>query len=119
MKMWRKLAKSSTKSGKIVLEVAGMLGLSYGTSQQILMEDLNMRRIPTKFLSQLLADEQKQWFVFVCQELLDEVRNNQNFLSRTITGDETWLYCYELETKQRSFQGVVFRISLKFMKNRC
>jgi len=42
--------------------------------------------------------------VCVCQELLDEVRNGQNFLSGVITGDETWLYCYDPETKQQSSQ---------------
>jgi hypothetical protein len=48
------------------------------------MEDLNMRRISTKFVHQLLNDEQKQQYVFICQE----VKNDQNFLSRVITGDK-------------------------------
>jgi hypothetical protein len=28
--------------------------------------------------------------MFVCQEPLDEVRNDQNFLSGLVTGDKTW-----------------------------
>jgi hypothetical protein len=44
------------------------------------MEALNMWQISVKFVPRLLTDEQKQWLVFVCQELLDEVINNQNFL---------------------------------------
>jgi hypothetical protein len=35
----------------------------------------------------------------VCQELLDEVRNYQNFLSRAITGDKTWVHFCSPETK--------------------
>jgi hypothetical protein len=31
---------------------------------------------------------EQNWRVFVCQELLDEVRNDQNFLSGVISGDE-------------------------------
>jgi hypothetical protein len=42
--------------------------------------------------------------MFACQELLDDVRNNKNFLSRVITGDITWAYCYDPKTKQQSSQ---------------
>jgi hypothetical protein len=39
--------------------------------------------------------------VFVYQEMLDEVRNEQNFLLRVITGDTIWVYCYDPESKQQ------------------
>jgi hypothetical protein len=78
-KIWREYAKSSTKTNKVPFRrFAGILGLSYGTCQQILMEDLNMERISTKFVPWLLTDKQKQQPTYVCQELLDEVTNNQN-----------------------------------------
>jgi hypothetical protein len=85
-----------------ILEIAGRLGLSCGTCQQILLEGLNMWQISIKFLPWLLTRKQKQWHVFVCQELLDEVRNDQSFHSRVIRGDETWLYCYNPEAKHQS-----------------
>jgi hypothetical protein len=34
----------------------------------------------------------------------DEGRNDQNFLLRVIKGDRTWIYCYNTEIKQQSFQ---------------
>jgi hypothetical protein len=61
-----------------------------------------MRQISAMFVPSLLTDKQKQQRVSVCLELLDEVRNDQNFLSRVITGDETWVYYYGPETKQQS-----------------
>jgi hypothetical protein len=33
--------------------------------------------------------------------MLDEVRNEQNFLLRVITGDTIWVYCYDPESKQQ------------------
>jgi hypothetical protein len=42
-----------------------------------------------KFRLRLLSDNQKQWCVSTCQELLNEVRIDQNFLLRVITGDKT------------------------------
>jgi hypothetical protein len=47
----------------------------------------------------LLAHQRAVTAVCDCQELLYEVRNGQNFLSRVITGDETWVYCYNSQSK--------------------
>jgi hypothetical protein len=59
-------------------EIADRLGLLCGTCQQTLTEGLNMRWISAKFVP-LLTNEKKEEHVFVCQELLDEIRNDQNF----------------------------------------
>jgi hypothetical protein len=38
----------------------------------------------------------------VCTELQEAVRHDPNFLSRVVTGDESWLYDYDPERKQQS-----------------
>jgi hypothetical protein len=45
-----------------------------------------MLQISMTLVPQLLTDEQKLRHMFLCQELFYEVRNDQNFLSRIITG---------------------------------
>ena len=40
------------------------------------------------------------------QELLDPVNGDDNFLKNIITGDETWVYGYDVETKVLSSQWV-------------
>ena len=40
----------------------------------------------------------------MCTELQNAVRHDPNFLSRVITGDESWLYDYDPETKHQSSQ---------------
>ena len=57
-----------------------------------------MHRIAAKFVPRLLTDDQKQNRVDVSQELLDRA-NGDNFLKKIITGDETWVYGYDVETK--------------------
>jgi len=48
----------------------------------------------------LLIDEQYQrQHVFVSQGLWDEGRNYPNILPRDTTGNETWGYCYDPETR--------------------
>ncbi|PNF41538.1 hypothetical protein B7P43_G12319 [Cryptotermes secundus] len=43
-----------------IQDLCNTLGLSYGTCQRILSEELNMRRIAAKFVPRLLQNEQKQ-----------------------------------------------------------
>jgi Holliday junction resolvasome RuvABC DNA-binding subunit len=40
----------------------------------------------------------------VCYELQEQVQNDPTFLSKIIREDETWVYGYNLETKQQSSQ---------------
>jgi len=40
----------------------------------------------------------------VCTKLQGAVRHDPNFLSQVITGDESWVYDYDPETKQQSTQ---------------
>jgi histone-lysine N-methyltransferase SETMAR len=65
-----------------------------------------MHRIAAKFVPRLLTDDQKQNRVDVSQELVDRANGNNNFLKKIITGDETWVYGYDVETKVQSSQRV-------------
>ena len=58
-----------------------------------------MHRIAAKFVPRLLTDDQKQNRVDVSQELLDRANGDDNVLKNIITGDETWVYGYDVETK--------------------
>jgi hypothetical protein len=42
--------------------------------------------------------------VSVCRELKQQAREDPNFISNIITGDETWVYGYDPETKQQLLQ---------------
>jgi len=42
--------------------------------------------------------------VTVSQELFDHSNADENFLKNVITGDETWVYSYNVETKLQSSQ---------------
>jgi hypothetical protein len=53
------------------------------------MTKLEMHRIVSKFVPQLLIQDQRENRVPICQELLDRASEDQNFLKRIITADET------------------------------
>jgi hypothetical protein len=63
-----------------------------------------MRHIYVKFVPQVLTNAQKQWCINVCLELREKAHEDPSFISRIITGDESWIYSYDPETKQQSSQ---------------
>jgi hypothetical protein len=84
--------------------VCEIVGLSCGTVQRILADNLNMRRISARFMPRLLSDDQKALRVSVCRELKQQAKDDPNYNSNIKTGDETWVYGYDPETKQQSSQ---------------
>jgi len=75
---------------QIIHDVCETVGLSYGTVQRILADNLNMRRICARFVPRLLSDYQKAHRVSVCRGLKQQARDDSCFISNIITGDETW-----------------------------
>jgi len=61
-----------------------------------------MRRVSAKFVPRLLTDDQKENRVEMSQELLASANGNDNFLKNIITGDETWVCGYDVQTKMQS-----------------
>lgn len=89
-----------------VREVSEEVGICKSSCHTILTEKLKMHRVAAKFVPRLLTEEQKQNRVTVSQELLDRSNTDENFLKNVITGDETWVYGYDVETKVQSSQWV-------------
>ena len=63
-----------------------------------------MCRVIAKFVLRLLPDNQKENRVEISQELLVNANGNENFLKNITTGDETWVYGHDVETKMQSSQ---------------
>jgi len=89
---------------RTVDEVSMLVGISHGICHNILIEDLKMRRVASKFVPRLLSVDQKQQRLDVCLDLKENAANDPSFLSNVITGDETWVYAYDPETKTQSSQ---------------
>jgi len=85
-------------------DVCEIVGLSYGTVQHILVDNLNMIRIFVRFVPRLLSNDQKALRVSVCRERKQQAIDDPNFISNIITGDKIWVYGYDPETKQQSLQ---------------
>jgi len=87
-----------------IKEIAAIVNVSYGTAQTILTRNMNMHRIAAKFVPRLLIPEQKEHRVEICEQLRQHALDDPSFMSRVITGDESWVYGYDPESKQQSSQ---------------
>lgn len=87
-----------------VREVANELGISIGSCHSILSDELGMKRVAAKLVPKLLTEDQMEYRIEVCLELKNRVTNDPNFIKSIITGDETWVYGYDPETKVQSSQ---------------
>jgi len=63
-----------------------------------------MHRLTAKFVPRILTADQKQQCINICTELRQLTSDDETFLCRVITGDESWVYGYDPETKQQYSQ---------------
>ncbi|VVC38893.1 Transposase, type 1 [Cinara cedri] len=87
-----------------IMELSNEFQISFGSIQTILTTDLDMRRVAAKFVPKLLSDEQKENRKQIATDLLEYSESDEFFLKSIITGDETWVYGYDPETKVQSSQ---------------
>ena len=86
-----------------IREVSQRVDCSVGTVQTIIHENLNMRRLCARWIPKMLSECQKAQRVVSCQRFVQRFeREGEDFLSRIVTADETWISLYEPESKEQS-----------------
>ncbi|KAJ8948483.1 hypothetical protein NQ318_000019 [Aromia moschata] len=61
-----------------------------------------MRKVCAKLVPKVLTDDQKARRVGTCREFLDTCEDNPAFLDDVITGDESWVFESDPQTKRQS-----------------
>ena len=79
-------------------------GITVGSNDAILTDNLHMQRVCAKFAPRLLTDDQREQRQTIGRDLFDRSCEVVQFLKNIVTGDESWVYGYDLETKQQSSQ---------------
>ena len=84
--------------------IADSLSINRDCVWKIITEDLGMRKICAKMVPKLLNDAQKERRVQVCEDIIERLETEPNLLAKVITGDESWVFEYDPETKRQSCQ---------------
>lgn len=69
---------------------------------RILTEYLGLRKIYSRFVPHKLTDDQKLHKIQHSKDIIRQSKKNRNFLYNIVTGDETWCFQYDPETKRQS-----------------
>jgi len=73
---------------------------------RILIEDLGKRKLCARFVPHFLTPEQREYRATSCQDIIALADADNFFFNKIITGDETWYFVYDPETKQQSSEWV-------------
>ncbi|GBM86646.1 hypothetical protein AVEN_71845-1 [Araneus ventricosus] len=80
------------------------LMISLESVSNIVREHLQKSKICARFVPHKLSDEQKQHRMETSEYFIDECDRNPQFLETMITGDDSWCYQYDSETKRQSME---------------
>ena len=90
-----------------VEEIANALHISHGSVSTTLHDRLGMHKLTVRWVPISLSDEQMVTKASVYSALLKRFKSKEDdFLSRLVTVDETWVHYYEPENKAQSRQSV-------------
>ena len=77
---------------------------SVGTVHIIIHEKLKMLKICGKFVPRVLREDQKEKRCHDSREMVELLNSHPAVLDALVTCDESWIYCYDPETKRQSSQ---------------
>ena len=84
--------------------MAEELGISKDTVHTIVCKDLGKRMICSQFVPYKLTDEQKAKRLETSGDFITMCVQDPSFLRTIITGDETWCYQFDPESKWQSME---------------
>ncbi len=91
---------------KSIRQIADECGIPPTSVFRILKDVLQMRIVNAKFVPRILSTEQKNFRRRLCEDNLIRFMDEGqiDFMSRIVTGDETWISTFMAETKAESRQ---------------
>jgi len=85
-----------------IVELEQEVGISHGSIHAILSDDLKTRRVSAKFVPRQLTTDQMECPMMVAGDLFEKSTQDPTFLTKIVTGDESWVFAYDPETKMQS-----------------
>ena len=93
------------KDRRVSIEtISAQFDVSVGTVQTIIREELKMQKICAKFVPSVLREDQKESRCHGSREMVELINSDPAVLDALVTCDESWIYCYDQETKRQSSQ---------------
>jgi hypothetical protein len=81
--------------------IAECLNIPKTVALRILKDDLGKRVLCARFVPHCFTPEQREHRVTSCQDIIAMAYAGKNFLNKIMTGDETWCFAFDPETKRQ------------------
>ena len=82
--------------------LADEVNIGKDTVKKIVVEDLQKRKICSRFVPHSLTPEQKYRRIAACRDLIATADSDPDFFKKIVTGDETWCFAFDPSTKCQS-----------------
>ena len=93
------------KNRRVSIEaISAQFDVSVGTVHTSIREELKMRKISAKFVPTVLTEDQKERRCYDSREMVELIISDLAVLDALVSCDESWIYCYDIETKRLSSQ---------------
>ena len=93
------------KDHRVSIEtISAQFDVSVGTVHAIIREELKMRKIGAKFVPRVLREDQKERRCHDSREMVELNNSDPAVLDALVTCNESWIYCYDPETKRQTSQ---------------
>jgi hypothetical protein len=87
----------------MLAHVADMMGISYGSAQAMVHDDLGYYKVCAQWVPKQLTAQHKQQHMDVVIQFLQRYED-PSILERIVTDDETWIHHYKPESKRQSME---------------
>jgi histone-lysine N-methyltransferase SETMAR len=84
--------------------VADIMVISYGSAQATVHDDLGYHKVCAQWVPKQLTAQHKQQHADVVTQFLKCYEEDPGILEQIVTGDETWVHHYKLESKRQSVE---------------
>ena len=80
--------------------ISAQFDVSVGTVHTIIRKELKMRKICAEFVPRVLREDQKERRCHDSREMFELINSDPAVLDAQVTCNESWIYCYDPETKR-------------------
>ena len=96
--------KAVEQDRRVTIDViAEEVGISHGSVHAILTENLELSKLSARWVPHMLRPEHKAQRIECATNLLNRLdTDREDFYARIVTGDETWIFQYDPESKIQS-----------------
>ena len=84
--------------------ISAQFDVSVGTVHTIIYEELKMQKICAKFVPRVLRENQRERHCHDSRKMVELINSDPTVLDALVTCDESWIFCYDPETKRQSSQ---------------